>query len=334
MKSKDYNFLLNLGIREDYVKYIEDMDFIYFSINWRNKTYKNPTNKKEELQSIFIDWIQYLDRNLNECMRIFNELFTQEQITRGNLGLEEIMRRLINAYMEIRITDKDIEWISINNGRQLKFLKTRILFISITPQGVFHRNQNFPFTINMMHAQGEISPFTNNKSSLEFIKNTFMCIDTPRRNKLGIIQLMKQEWALAVTRNKAVRWIENEDSDIFRTWLKNQNFFIHGEELSYLSKYQQEDFIEFTTLYFDIMTALAPDKSELMIVKLKKAWSQAKTREKNKTKKQVSFYLPIKTKEQLEEICKTTKVSRDKFLQVFIENEYRKFKEKTQEEGS
>ena len=60
-----------------------------------------------------------------------------------------------------------------------------------------------------------------------------MCIDMPRRNKLDIIQLIKQEWEFAVTRNKAVRWIENEDSDIFRTWMKTQRFFMHGEELSY-----------------------------------------------------------------------------------------------------
>ena len=333
MKSKEHKFLFNLGIREDYVKYIDDMDFIYFSLHWRNWEYKNPANNREELQSRFIDWIQFLDRNLNECMCIFNEKFHPEQMKRGNLGLEEIMRRLINAYMEIRITDEDIEWISRNNGRQLKFLKARILFISITPQGVFHRNPNFPFATGMTHTQGEKSPFTNNKSSLDFIKNTFMCIDMPRRNKLGIIQLIKQEWEFAVTRNKAVRWIENEDSDIFRTWMKTQRFFMHGEELSYFSKYQQEDFIEFTTLYFDIMTALAPDKSELMIIKLKKAWSQAKTREKNKTKKQVVFSLPIKTKEQLEEICKTTEVPRDKFLQLLIENEYKKFKSKMQEDS-
>ncbi|AUZ76718.1 hypothetical protein C3405_06260 [Aeromonas hydrophila] len=106
---------------------------------------------------------------------------------------------------------------------------------------------------------------------------------------------------------------------------------MRGGDWNWISQYQHEDFIEFTSLYFDIMTALVPDKSELMIIKLKKAWSQFKTREKNKTKKQVSFYLPIKTKEQLEEICKATEVPRDKFLQLLIENEHKKFKSKMQE---
>lgn len=331
MSSKNGNYLLSLGIKEDLVKYIDDMGFIYFGLNWRNSTYKNPAIDKTEMQSRFIDWIQYLDRNLNECRRIFNENFIQEEVTRGNLGLEEIMRRLVNAYLEFGIIDKDIEWISKNNGRQIKFIKSRMLFISITGPVISPRNKDFPFSINMRFMHGEESPFTSNKSSLESIKNTLTCIESPRAIKLHVIQTMKQEWAYVAQHNNAICWIEKEDNDSFRHWLKGQEFFMRGGELYWLSQYQHEDFIEFTTLYFDIMTAIAPDKSELMLFKLKKAWSQFKTREKNKTKKQVVFSLPIKTKEQLEEICKTTDVPRDKFLQLLIENEYRKFKSKMQE---
>ena len=333
MNSKYYDFLLKLGIENNLVKYINDISFLDFCLNWRNPNYKNPATNKDELQSNLIDWIQYLDLNIQICHQIFGIDACLPAKKADNLGLKKILENLVNNYLEYRITDEDIAWISTNNSRLIRFTKTRILFTSITEQGFFPRSQLSPLSMNMNmnHVHGEISPFTSNKSSLEYIKSNLTCIDSPRLYKLGFINSVKQEWGCIVNKDSAARWIKKEDNDSFRHWLKSQDFFMRGGDWNWISQYQHEDFIEFTSLYFDIMTALVPDKSELMIIKLKKAWSQFKTREKNKTKKQVSFYLPIKTKEQLEEICKTTEVPRDKFLQLLIENEYKKFKSKMQE---
>lgn len=165
------------------------------------------------------------------------------------------------------------------------------------------------------------------------IKNTLTCMNSTMEQKNDLINQIKIKWIIASAENKISEWIAKEKKDQITNWLKQQELFTNTIS-NWLSPYSvSHDFIKVIILHFDLMTTFTPDSARLRLKQLKQSWSQSKTREKNKDNAQVNFILPVKTKEKLISICAATGVSRNKFLEGVIKDEYEKLKNTHQDGG-
>ena len=144
---------------------------------------------------------------------------------------------------------------------------------------------------------------------------------------------MKSAWLLANLKNKFPSWIKKEDTKTILEWLPLQTPFTPGNDFYLLREYNNYGYAKLGTLYFDLQFIFAPDRAELELIRLRKAWSQVKTRAKNQNKPQINFSLSPDIKTILEDACKTTGLSRNSFVEIAIRNEHERVK-KIIKEGS
>lgn len=324
-----------LGVELDisYLKFLSDDGFLYFCINLNNPTLQMQT-EKHELQYQFKKWAQKLINDFNACAAIFgnnaNRIFTS-----GFGDVSSLLDVSIDYYLSNKVGDEHLEWVDSKNERQVSFVKSTLNYISFVNQlGSIQRPILTPqVMLNINLIKGDSNPFSKNETSMTTIKNTLTCMNSTMEQKNDLINQIKIKWIIASAENKISEWIAKEKKDQITNWLKQQELFTNTIS-NWLSPYSvSHDFIKVIILHFDLMTTFTPDSARLRLKQLKQSWSQSKTREKNKDNTQVNFILPVKTKEKLISICAATGVSRNKFLEGVIKDEYEKLKNTHQDGG-
>ena len=234
----------------------------------------------------------------------------------------------IDYYLSNKVGDEHLEWVDSKNERQVSFVKSTLKYISFVNQlGANSRPILTPQVMpNINFIKGDDNPFSKNETSMTTIKNTLTCMNSTMEQKNDLISQIKIKWIIASAENNISEWIAKEKKDQITNWLKQQELFTNTIS-NWLSPYSvSHDFIKVIILHFDLMTVFTPDSAKLRLKQLKQSWSQSKTREKNKDNTQVNFILPVTTKEKLISICAATGVSRNKFLEGVIKDEYEKLK--------
>lgn len=324
-----------LGVELDisYLKFLSDDGFLYFCINLNNPTLQMQT-EKHELQYQFKKWAQKLINDFNACAAIFgnnaNRIFTS-----GFGDVSSLLDVSIDYYLSNKVGDEHLEWVDSKNERQVSFVKSTLNYISFVNQlGSIQRPILTPqVMLNINLIKGDSNPFSKNETSMTTIKNTLTCMNSTMEQKNDLISQIKIKWIIASAENKISEWIAKEKKDQITNWLKQQELFTNTIS-NWLSPYSvSHDFIKVIILHFDLMTVFTPDSAKLRLKQLKQSWSQSKTRHKNKDNTQVNFILPVKTKEKLISICAATGVSRNKFLEGVIKDEYEKLKNTHQDGG-
>ena len=324
-----------LGVELDisYLKFLSDDGFLYFCINLNNPTLQMQT-EKHELQYQFKKWAQKLINDFNACAAIFgnnaNRIFTS-----GFGDVSSLLDVSIDYYLSNKVGDEHLEWVDSKNERQVSFVKSTLNYISFVNQlGSIQRPILTPqVMLNINLIKGDSNPFSKNETSMTTIKNTLTCMNSTMEQKNDLINQIKIKWIIASAENKISEWIAKEKKDQITNWLKQQELFTNTIS-NWLSPYSvSHDFIKVIILHFDLMTTFTPDSARLRLKQLKQSWSQSKTRDKNKDNTQVNFILPVKTKEKLISICAATGVSRNKFLEGVIKDEYEKLKNTHQDGG-
>ncbi len=317
-----------LGVELDisYLKFLSDDGFLYFCINFNNPTLQMQT-EKHELQYQFKKWAQKLINDFNACAAIFgnnaNRIFTS-----GFGDVSSLLDVSIDYYLSNKVGDEHLEWVDSKNERQVSFVKSTLNYISFVNQlGSIQRPILTPqVMLNINLIKGDSNPFSKNETSMTTIKNTLTCMNSTMEQKNDLINQIKIKWIIASAENNISEWIAKEKKDQITNWLKQQELFTNTIS-NWLSPYSvSHDFIKVIILHFDLMTVFTPDSAKLRLKQLKQSWSQSKTRHKNKDNTQVNFILPVKTKEKLISICAATGVSRNKFLEGVIKDEYEKLK--------
>lgn len=324
-----------LGVELDisYLKFLSDDGFLYFCISFNNQTLQMQT-EKHELQYQFKKWAQKLINDFNACTAIFgnnaNRIFTS-----GFGDVSSLLDVSIDYYLSNKVGDEHLEWVDSKNERQVSFVKSTLNYISFVNQlGSIQRPILTPqVMLNINFIKGDSNPFSKNETSMTTIKNTLTCMNSTMEQKNDLINQIKIKWIIASAENKISEWVAKEKKDQITNWLKQQELFTNTIS-NWLYPYSvSHDFIKVIILHFDLMTTFTPDSARLRLKQLKQSWSQSKTREKNKDNTQVNFILPVKTKEKLISICAATGVSRNKFLEGVIKDEYEKLKNTHQDGG-
>ncbi|MHA3981033.1 hypothetical protein [Acinetobacter venetianus] len=132
-------------------------------------------------------------------------------------------------------------------------------------------------------------------------------------------------------------WNVNKLSDQEIKWLDPLNSEQLAWAWQYLAKHGlQIECFNFTyndqSKYMSILACLdnlsygTPESKELILLKMKKTWSQKKFRDSGKAKKPYHLPLTIETQAQLEELAKLKNMNKSKVLEAIILKEFNEFK--------
>ena len=314
--------------------YLSDVDFLIFCMSWNNPHPEPYTTNPDELKFRFANRIKLLSNNINLCDQVFYGNIADTAIIQGRLSIEGLLKKFIATYLEFRVGDENLEWINNKDDRQISLIKHLLSHINLTNlNNNMFALDSFRSLSSDRHIIGDKNPFTDRESSLNTIKNTLSCLPTTKTKKIMIINEMKSAWLLANLKNKFPSWIKKEDTKTILEWLPLQAPFTLGNDFYLLREYKSYGYAKLGTLYFDLHFIFSPDRAELELIRLRKAWSQVKTRAKNQNKPQINFSLSPDIKTILEDACKTTGLSRNSFVEIAIRNEHERVK-KIIKEGS
>ncbi|EPW3171588.1 hypothetical protein ACWKA6_002428 [Providencia stuartii] len=166
-----------------------------------------------------------------------------------------------------------------------------------------------------------LPPSPNNvKDALNNIMYFFDLLDSSIEKKIEVLEYLKQEWMLIKDENY-LSWID-ERNPMQMEWAKN---YIEKSHLFYL--WTRSDVYTFASEYvklvgyFDVSFDVSPDSKELLIIKMKKAWSQENYRSQISEKKVLNTYLDKDVKDKLSRLAKRHRMKINEYLTYLIEKE-------------
>jgi hypothetical protein len=147
-------------------------------------------------------------------------------------------------------------------------------------------------------------------------------------SKRGLLAFWQQAWG-EVYEAETFHWLDNKNN-IQCEWASN--YLTNDTEYKiptwFLTKpTTPQQRYDYTIAAFDIWEA-HPDSKKLLIVKMKKAWSQKKHRDNMEGKKAYNFVLHDGAKEKLDAIAKSYGLKKNQCLEQLIEKEFALLKNK------
>ena len=147
-------------------------------------------------------------------------------------------------------------------------------------------------------------------------------------SKRGLLAFWQQAWG-EVYEAETFHWLDNKNN-IQCEWASN--YLVNDTEYKvpnwFLPKpTTPQQMYDSTIAAFDIWNA-HPDSKKLLIVKMKKAWSQKKHRDSMEGKKAYNFVLHTDAKTKLDAIAKDYGLKKNQCLEQLIEKEFALLKNK------
>ncbi|EMI5491001.1 hypothetical protein REJ26_002117 [Providencia stuartii] len=170
------------------------------------------------------------------------------------------------------------------------------------------------------YKQGLPASPNNVKDALNNIMYFFDLLDSSIEKKIEVLEYLKQKWMLIKGENY-LSWID-ERNPAQMEWAKN---YIEKSHLFYL--WTRSDVYTFASEYvklvgyFDVSFDVSPDSKELLIIKMKKAWSQENYRSQISEKKVLNTYLDKDVKDKLSRLAKQHRMKINEYLTYLIEKE-------------
>jgi len=230
------------------------------------------------------NFCQFINSNYDQRNNI--ALFLQAFPSRTEQLLQQRKKQLVSK--------KDLAWIT--DERRL------ILWLTREVQNAIN---NFQFS-NRFELAGKHLP-------IAMLDTWPQDINT----KTYFIKNLEQKWRQHKARDKKYTWFKDEDPRcVFAfEWIEKNTLFFNPQT----PRETYEDLL----IFFDGAN-YTPEKEELFIGKIKKAWSQQKYRNTLKGKAQYNFVLSDKTIEHLDKISARHEISRARTLEILIELETEK----------
>lgn len=310
--------------------YINDDDFLDFSI-MRCFDTPIPSDKvKKQLSLLFL--IQQLSNSPEKATQFFLQMFPYERNGKAQIKVEVIFTSLIEIFHENLVHELHYSWLQKTNARQSLFIQAIINHIMTTPGKHLECHQPDLFISPIPPVRIYCNEFKKSNDAILGFKKFFLLTNGNIKSKIIVIYEIKAKWEFVSRSNTLISWLKNEKHQKkLLSWIAKREFTDANLTCEWLLEQRSGSMLKSLIAYFDTLTAINPDKAELTAIRLKKAWSQAKTRDKNKDNIQFNFILAPTIKNLLKEVCDTTGMSRNAFVEMAIKNEYKRFKETTQE---
>jgi len=326
--------LLKNGIHQAHVKYMANDLFVTFCLK---RCFSLPFNIHSPIHQYLIDEINHAVKG--EPFNNRSMTFSLPPECTNSEKFQLIYSTLIKLFTLNNVAPSTLDWIIQSNNRQIKCIQLilNFLHLNLTKQQVMMGDIINDGELYLYPSQSPLLEETiydastqtsDTKKSYEIIKIFFNCSQGSRESKIAIINLMKELWIRTEKINKYQQWKSKNKSGDLNAWLIEQDIFGIAPQVQYLVERHNSSKLDKIELFFDVLYFLFPDTAELKIQKLKKSWSQNKTRGKDSNKKQSNFILSTSTKKLLEETCNTEGCSMSDLVNAAIQKECERINER------
>ncbi|WP_429019673.1 hypothetical protein [Aeromonas allosaccharophila] len=266
-------------------------------------------------------------------------------INRANCGLgsplktfegQLIPRELIISSIKSEcINETNFSWIDTKNDRLCNYVWAYIRSLTIYPIGspstmdIGVRIDGAFDISNSLHMYNilnlDLSP-TNNASKKNCIISFFDIINMTNEQKVIDVAILKNKWQIASQKIDVKLWIDKCDNEWAWSYLfENIKTGINRPPVWFINRDNSSTIQDCIITLFDLLNEIPPAR-ELILRKMKSAWSQKSFRDKNNGKRSVSVVLPEKTISMLDEICIKTDRRKNEVIIRLIQTEYEQIK--------
>ncbi len=242
---------------------------------------------------------------------------------------------IINSIKHECINETIFSWIDTKNDRLCNYVWAYIRSLTTYPvlspstmdigvriDGAF----DLPNTLHMYNIFNlDLSP-TNNASKKNCIISFFDIINTTNEQKIIDIAILKNKWQIASQKIDVKLWVDKCDNEWAWSYLfENIKTGSNRPPVWFINRDNSSTIQDCIITLFDLLNEIPPAR-ELMLRKMKSAWSQKYFRDKNNGKKSVSVVLPEKIISMLDEICIKTDRRKNEVIIRLIQTEYEQIK--------
>lgn len=277
---------------------------VYFDKNVRSLTKRQ------------VIWMQeYLASNKNIRFSSVGSTNRHEELIRQLSSDDNFRDYFEESYTEMTykiIPDREFNWLTNNLRGQIFTLN--ILF--------FEKGYNY-FDMNNDNLMDEIYRYFDNKINKDNMDN-----------KIILLNKIERIWFSISKKDNYYKWINESNKEHIewtRDYLKKAGIYNElikdGISLKEIRSHilASLDIISYPLTEASINNAskyVSNDRKEIIIDKMKRAWSQQKYRDAGKTKKSYHLPLTIQTHARLEKMAKVNRLSQTAMLDILINSEY------------
>ena len=266
-------------------------------------------------------------------------------IKRANCGIDSPLNSLggkpasqeliIKTIKSECINETNFSWIDTKNDRLCNYVWAYIRSLTIYHIGspstmdIGVRIDGAFDISNSLHMYNilnlDLSP-TNNASKKNCIISFFDIINTTNEQKVIDVAILKNKWQIASQKIDVKLWVDKCDNEWAWSYLfENIKTGINRPPVWFINRDNSSTIQDCIITLFDLLNEIPPAR-ELILRKMKSAWSQKSFRDKNNGKRSVSVVLPEKTISMLDEICIKTDRRKNEVIIRLIQTEYEQIK--------
>ncbi|MEH8207740.1 hypothetical protein [Aeromonas veronii] len=266
-------------------------------------------------------------------------------IKRANCGLDSPLNSLmgqpashelvIKSIKSECINETNFSWIDTKNDRLCNYVWAYIRSLTIYPIGspstmdIGVRIDGAFDISNSLHMYNilnlDLSP-TNNASKKNCIISFFDIINTTNKQKVIDVAILKNKWQIASQKIDVKLWVDKCDNEWAWSYLfENIKTGINRPPVWFINRDNSSTIKDCIITLFDLLNEIPPAR-ELILRKMKSAWSQKSFRDKNNGKRAVSVVLPEKIISMLDDICIKTDRRKNEVIIRLIQEEYEQIK--------
>ncbi|WP_052708055.1 hypothetical protein [Salinivibrio sp. KP-1] len=276
-----------------------------------------------------IFYIKYLQENLGIKKHSFlmDPDITFEEADEKIASTREysdLAKKMKKAFINSRKENGDLDWIKEAEPR---FLYWALVFMKKHRKdihGALSRNMLIDLHDREERKTTTISGKELNELSLDIkrireeIENCFVFSEMSNKKVGRVNKLLVQEWREIESDKRIVKWITDNEIQIDWAWdyLTSQYFF-SGRLLRFLAKSDKKQAL---ITGFDLLSENL-DKKNLLILNMKRAWSQKKFRDKKNGKKPYSISLTKTAKTMLDELADRKGMRINELVETLIREE-------------
>lgn len=244
-------------------------------------------------------------------------------------------KSIIESIKSECINETNFSWVDTKNDRLCNYVWAYIRSLTTYPVGspsamdIGVRIDGAFDVSNTLHMYNifnlDLSP-TNNASKKNCIISFFDIINTTNEQKTIDVAILKNKWQIASQKIDVKLWVDKCDNEWAWSYLfENIKTGSNRPPVWFINRDNSSTIQDCIITLFDLLNEIPPAR-ELMLRKMKSAWSQKSFRDKNNGKKSVSVVLPEKTISMLDEIFIKTDRRKNEVIIRLIQAEYEQIK--------
>jgi len=240
----------------------------------------------------------------------------------------ELIKILKERYKESKISNSDLTWVNqtslrvvVSMWQELHRQNYSSVLYTDTDESILSVDMILGpvFTPMLLASTSNTSP-KNEREYRASLKNFFQLLELPRRVKLNWMNSFRNVEARIHPFEKSFNWLSPKNNSQI-DWALDYIQKIFNLPAPYPCFDGEEKLIIICYL-FDSWT-IDDSTKQLFLIKMRKAWSVKKFRDKNKSKKSFNFLLDTSLEKQLNDLASRTGLSKNKIIEQCVRNAHK-----------